>query len=628
MTKIALDAVSGGYNLSTINNNFDLIETELNDKVLYRANPNGEPNAMEQDLDLNGFNVINVNRLSANDVLLDNIPLVDYIEGVAAGTIDVETVDLRRQKYVANSDNITTVTLTRPHTGSEVQILVIRNGVVQDKDQYTVVDDTHISFSQPLFNGEVVEFLYFNTIVGLEGPQGIQGIQGEIGPQGIPGPTGAGVIFGGTANQVLAKVDGVDFNTYWRTLGTAAAEDIGTSGNAVPKLNAINTWSSKQVHTGGSSPIFDIAAGVLGVGKLFDNLGVTVSIPTTKQYNFIRIDNSGATNKFDIAADGVVAGMSFYLESATSSVAPSDLYGVIGALTNKGLGSSKALYGRVISDVALGNTGASSALSLGVSGSANQNFTIGLEMGIDSRAFYGQATGAGAPTHAFRINPQQNTGNDVLGWGLYFAGRLQVNNAWISAHAGGAGDFLRLYDSSGTESAATQLFSVESTGNIHVGETANSTKITSSEITRTAAAGNLSVSSGSSGTLFLGAGAVYPVTVSSTTVAFNKNITQSAYTSLGESAPAIKFKKLTGTTAAAEGGTVNIAHGVTSSKILTIEGLVDAGGGIYARPGHVNNAGYQYDILLGGSNLTVSNHATNSENILSKAIKILISYEE
>lgn len=64
---------------------------------------------------------------------------------------------------------------------------------------------------------------------GDPGPQGIQGPTGATGPQGIQGPTGAtgatgatgpagpGVAAGGTAGQVLSKIDGTDYNTQWVT---------------------------------------------------------------------------------------------------------------------------------------------------------------------------------------------------------------------------------------------------------------------------------------------------------------------------------------------------------------------------------------------------------------------------
>jgi hypothetical protein len=61
MAKITLPTISSGYATTTqLNNAFNQIETELQDKVLYRDNPAGEPNVMEQDLDMNGNSIINV----------------------------------------------------------------------------------------------------------------------------------------------------------------------------------------------------------------------------------------------------------------------------------------------------------------------------------------------------------------------------------------------------------------------------------------------------------------------------------------------------------------------------------------------------------------------------------------
>lgn len=42
---------------------------------------------------------------------------------------------------------------------------------------------------------------------GAQGPQGIQGIQGATGATGATGPTGFGVPIGGSAGQILQKVD-------------------------------------------------------------------------------------------------------------------------------------------------------------------------------------------------------------------------------------------------------------------------------------------------------------------------------------------------------------------------------------------------------------------------------------
>lgn len=59
MSKIELPNVTGGYNLSTINNNFQKIEDALNKEVLYRKGYLGEPNEMQTNLDMNGKQILN-----------------------------------------------------------------------------------------------------------------------------------------------------------------------------------------------------------------------------------------------------------------------------------------------------------------------------------------------------------------------------------------------------------------------------------------------------------------------------------------------------------------------------------------------------------------------------------------
>lgn len=60
MSKIELSNVSSGYDLSVINANFQKIEDELNNKVLYRNSPEGEPNTLETPLDVNGKRIYNL----------------------------------------------------------------------------------------------------------------------------------------------------------------------------------------------------------------------------------------------------------------------------------------------------------------------------------------------------------------------------------------------------------------------------------------------------------------------------------------------------------------------------------------------------------------------------------------
>ncbi len=114
------------------------------------------------------------------------------------------------------------------------------------------------------------------------------------------------------------------------------------------------------------------------------------------------------------------------------------------------------------------------------------------------------------------------------------------------------------------------------------------------------------------------------------------SLTPTGYIKLGDdndiNTPAIKTKKLTGTTAATEVTSVSIAHGLSSAKILGIRVLVDAlGDGGFIPEGCVGVGagfiGYQYHYNIDATNIVISN-TTNSENMLSKPIRILITYEE
>jgi hypothetical protein len=68
MAKIDLNTVSSGYlSQAALNANFTAIENEFQNKVLYRDNPSGEPNSMQNDLDMNGFHILNAGNINPVD---------------------------------------------------------------------------------------------------------------------------------------------------------------------------------------------------------------------------------------------------------------------------------------------------------------------------------------------------------------------------------------------------------------------------------------------------------------------------------------------------------------------------------------------------------------------------------
>lgn len=101
------------------------------------------------------------------------------------------------------------------------------------------------------------------NFVGIKGAQGAQGPAGEQGPQGsagtagakgdpgaagAKGDTGEGVPTGGTAGQILAKVDATDYNTQWIAAPTTPAANQLMSGTA-PIVADIDSGAVTDVAT-------------------------------------------------------------------------------------------------------------------------------------------------------------------------------------------------------------------------------------------------------------------------------------------------------------------------------------------------------------------------------------------
>jgi len=92
MAKIDLETLASGYlSTSNLNNNFQSIEDELNDKVLYRDPPGGEANDMKANIDMGSKKIIN----SADGVNPADLVTKRQLEAYAAaalGTIDSSVV--------------------------------------------------------------------------------------------------------------------------------------------------------------------------------------------------------------------------------------------------------------------------------------------------------------------------------------------------------------------------------------------------------------------------------------------------------------------------------------------------------------------------------------------------------
>lgn len=75
MSKIEINPILSGFRLTEINNAFQKIEDELNNKVYYRNSPPGEVNTLETDMDANGRSIYNVGAVRANSLYLNGVAI-------------------------------------------------------------------------------------------------------------------------------------------------------------------------------------------------------------------------------------------------------------------------------------------------------------------------------------------------------------------------------------------------------------------------------------------------------------------------------------------------------------------------------------------------------------------------
>lgn len=100
------------------------------------------------------------------------------------------------------------------------------------------------------------------------------------------------------------------------------------------------------------------------------------------------------------------------------------------------------------------------------------------------------------------------------------------------------------------------------------------------------------------------------------------------FSKLGTDAPAIKIKKIITTSPAIEGATINLEYELNPAKIIAIQVILEYNPNQYIPPSYDGNPSYWYDWYLSGERIYVKTKSGSSSSILSKPIKILITYEE
>ncbi len=109
-----------------------------------------------------------------------------------------------------------------------------------------------------------------------------------------------------------------------------------------------------------------------------------------------------------------------------------------------------------------------------------------------------------------------------------------------------------------------------------------------------------------------------------------RNVSVGGFTNLGTGAPKIKMKELSGTFSSTTGSNTSIAHGLTQSKILSVQVFVNAATGNDIGENYPSWAaiGFEYSQYLSSANVIVTGRNGNDASLLGRPIRILITYKE
>ena len=114
---------------------------------------------------------------------------------------------------------------------------------------------------------------------GATGATGATGAKGDKGDTGNTGATGAGVAVGGTAGQVLAKIDATNYNTQWitpATPGTATTAGVYGVTTLTDSTNSTSTTTAATPASVKSS--YDVATAGWEAFN-FGTAGVIATVP-------------------------------------------------------------------------------------------------------------------------------------------------------------------------------------------------------------------------------------------------------------------------------------------------------------------------------------------------------------
>ena len=208
MAKITIPDIASQFaSQEALNARFTQVENELNDKVLYRDNPDGEPNVMAQELDMNTNRIINLPEpVAPNDAV--------RLQDLGSVPLDPSAIIETQSESVTLIAGQTVVTFS---TYSTLQAGFVASGPDIDDSRlllgrdFTLIDLANVQLVQSYPAGTVLQLLR-NVTAGEVGV-----LTGAGSPEGVV-TASTGTLYtsntGGAGTTLYIKESGTG-NTGW-----------------------------------------------------------------------------------------------------------------------------------------------------------------------------------------------------------------------------------------------------------------------------------------------------------------------------------------------------------------------------------------------------------------------------
>lgn len=251
MSDITLSPINSGYNLSTINDNFDKVETVVNNELLHTTGGNNE---MGQPINMNGYDLMNGGDANFTGLVVNGIAYDELVDSaITQGKVELDAYTLVKEgeldAHAAALQVPIDAAVVDAEAARDAAQLSEANAATSESNAASSASSASTSASNASTSESNAAASEASALTSRNDTEGLydsfRGVYyGELASDPaldpVGNPVGEGDIYWNTASSVLRLYNG----TLWQdavlntgALGTAATADVGSGASNVPSIS-------------------------------------------------------------------------------------------------------------------------------------------------------------------------------------------------------------------------------------------------------------------------------------------------------------------------------------------------------------------------------------------------------